>query len=105
MIDPLTHVPVAAGPAYAEQVRELPSRFSATLVSEDQNRFNRFAVAVLVEGKKIGYLPPEIACHYFEPLRRAPAPVECPARRAPAAEHEDTGVDVLLDLSTVAREE
>ena len=97
---PLTQVPVAAGPAYAEQIQRLPSKFTATLHAEPDNRFNRAAVAVHASGGKIGYLPPEISRHYFEALKSAPG-VECPGRRAPVSAHENTGTDILLDLTNV----
>jgi hypothetical protein len=102
-IDPITHVPVAAGPAYFERVQRLHSKFTATLKAEPENRFNLTAVAVLADGEKVGYLPPDISRHYFEPLRALPggAGVECQGRRAPVSAHEDTGVDILLDLTGV----
>ena len=95
---PLTHVPVTATPAYAERLQRLPSKFTATLRAEPDNRFNRAAVAVMVGDDKIGYLPPEIARHYFEPAKQA-AGIECSGRRAPVSAHENTGTDILLDLS------
>ena len=94
----VTQVPVAAGPAYVEQLQRLPSKFPATLTVEVENRFNRFAVAVHAGGGKIGYLPPDLSPHYFEAARKG---VECPGRRAPLSSHENTGTDVLLDLSEV----
>ena len=97
---PLTHVPVAAGPAYAEQIQRLPSKFTATLQAEPDNRFNRAAVAVHAGGGKIGYLPPDISRHYFETLKGGTG-VECPGRRAPMSAHENTGTDILLDLTDV----
>lgn len=100
MTTPLTHVPVAAGPAYAEVIQRLPSKFTATLAAEPDNRFNLAAVAVIASGEKIGYLPPEISRHYFDALKGT-AGVECPGRRAPMAAHENTGTDVLLDLTGV----
>jgi hypothetical protein len=100
-IDPITHVPVAAGPAYFERIQRLHSKFTVTLKAEPGNRFNLTAVAVLAEGEKVGYLPPDISRHYFEPLKALPGGVECPGRRAPLAAHEDTGVDILLDLTGV----
>jgi len=102
-IDPLTHVPVAAGPAYSERIQRLHSKFTVLLNAEPENRFSLTAVAVLAGGEKIGYLPPEIARHYFEPLKALPggAGVECQGRRAPVSAHEDTGVDILLDLTGV----
>jgi hypothetical protein len=97
---PITHVPVAAGPAYAESVQRLPSKFTVTLVAEPENRFNLTAVAVLYSGQKIGYLPPEISRHYFDALKGKP-PVECAGRHAPLSSHENTGTDVLLDMTGV----
>ena len=100
-IGPITHVPVAAGPAYAEAIQRLPSKFTAALRAEPGNRFNHAAVAVTVSGEKVGYLPPEISRRYFDTLTKAARPVECPGRRAPLSAHENTGTDVLLDLTGV----
>ena len=97
---PLTHVPVAAGPAYAERIQRLHSKFTVTLRADPDNRFNHAAVAVLADGETIGYLPPEISRHYFEPLKATPG-VSCPGRRASASAREDTGVEILLDLTGV----
>jgi hypothetical protein len=100
MTDPRNHVPVAAGPAYAEQIQRLPSKFTATLVAEPDNRFNRAAVAVHASGGKIGYLPPDVSRHYFDALKNGSG-VECPGRRAPVSAHENSGTDILLDLTAV----
>lgn len=97
---PLTRVPVAAGPAYAERIQRLPSSFTATLRAEPGNRFNRTAVAVTAGDGKIGYLPPDISGRYFEALKQSGG-VECSARRAPMSAHENTGTDILLDLTGV----
>jgi hypothetical protein len=97
---PITHVPVAAGPAYAERIQRLPSKFTVSLRADPENRFNHAAVAVLADGETIGYLPPEISRHYFEPLKGT-AGAACPGRRASRSAHEDTGVDILLDLTGV----
>lgn len=91
---------MAAGPAYAERIQRLPSTFTATLRAEPDNRFNKVAVAVTAGHETIGYLPPEIARRYFEAASR-PAGIECTARRAPASAHENTGTDILLDLTGV----
>ena len=91
---------MAAGPAYAERIQRLPSKFKATLRAEPDNRFNKTAVAVTVGADKIGYLPPEISRHYFESAKQ-PAGIECPARRAPVSAHENSGTDVLVDLTGV----
>jgi hypothetical protein len=96
----LTHIPVAGGPAYAEAVERLPSRFAATLRAEPENRFNHAAVAVTVSGEKIGYLPLDISRHYFDALKDTSG-VECQGRRAPVSAHENTGTDILLDLTGV----
>ena len=98
--DPLSHVPVAAGPAYAEAIQRLPSKFTVTLRAEPGNRFNHAAVAVSSAGEKIGYLPPEISRHYFSALKDSGG-ADCPGRRAPHSAHENTGTDLLLDLTGV----
>lgn len=97
---PVTQVPVAASPAYAEAIQRLPSTFTATLRAEPGNRFNHAAVAVTVSGEKIGYLPPEISRHYFDGLKDTPG-AECRGRRAPLSAHENTGTAILLDLTGV----
>src|SRR5215204_5441007 len=97
---PLTHVPVAAGPAYAEAIQRLPSRFTATLRCQPDNRFNHAAVMVSVAGEKIGYLPPDLSKHYFDELKDTPD-TDCQGRRAPLSAHENTGTDILLDLTGV----
>jgi hypothetical protein len=66
--DPIAHVPLAAGPAYSERIQRLPSKFTATLRPEPDNRFDLTAVAVHAGGEKIGYLPPDISAHYFRAL-------------------------------------
>ena len=78
---------------------ELRGPFAGPLAAEPDNRFNLQAVAVMVSGEKIGYLPPEISRHYFGALKDKGA--ECPGRRAPMSSHENTGTDVLLDRSGV----
>ena len=108
-ISPVTHVPVAAGPAYSERIQRLHSKFTVTLKAEPEHRFNLTAVAVLADGETVSYLPPDISRHYFEPLKALQAlqttaggaGVECPGRRAPLSAHENTGVDILLDLTGV----
>jgi hypothetical protein len=97
---PNAHVPVVAGPAYFDRIQRLPSKFTVTLRAEPDNRFNLTAVAVMAAGEKIGYLPPDISPHYFEALKNGAA-AECPGRRAPLSAHENTGVDVLIDLTGV----
>ena len=96
--DPSTHTPVAAGPAYIETIRRLPSTFTATLKIDPDNRFNLTAVAVLAGADKIGYLPADLSRSYFQTVKERGA-IECPGRHAPSSAEENTGVDVLLDLS------
>ena len=99
-IDPLTHVPVAAGAAFVERLRQLPSKFTVTLRADPDNRFNHTAVAVVSGGDVIGYLPPDLSRRYFETLKGGPG-IEVPGRHAPLAAIEDTGIEVLLDLTGV----
>ena len=102
-MDPfLTRIPVVAGLGYVEHVRRLPSTFTATLMPEPNNRYFPHAIAVVANGAKVGYVAPEIARRYFEPLAAAPAPVTCPARRAAHSDHETSGVELLLDFSQLA---
>ncbi len=100
MTSPIAHVPVVAGPAYFERIQRLPSKFTATLKAEPDNRFDLTAVAVHAGGDKIGYLPPDISRHYFDTLKDGAA-AECPGRRAPLSARENTGVIILLDLTGV----
>ena len=97
--DPRTHVPVAAGLCYIERIQRLPSRFTATLAVEPDNPFNHTAVAVLVNGEKVGYLPADLS-HRYHPCVKTMA-VECPGRRAPIGTASHTGVELLLDLTGV----
>ena len=96
-----TRVPVVAALAYVERVRGLPEAFSATLSAEPDNRYFRYAIAVNADGAKIGYVAPEIAPHYYDAVKTAPSPISCPARRAAASDHDTSGVELLLDLSSV----
>ena len=96
----LRRIPVVAGLGYIERVRLLPASFTAGLAPEPENRYFPRAVAVTVDGQKVGYLAPEIGRRYFEPLTtRTGDPVTCPGRRAGAADHETSGVELLLDFS------
>jgi hypothetical protein len=86
-----------------ERVQQLPSRFTATLRVDSDNRVNPTAVAVYAGGEKVGYLPADLSRQYYDGVK-ATGEVECQGRHAPVSAHEDTGVDLLLDLSGVARE-
>jgi hypothetical protein len=97
----LQRIPVVGGLGYAERVRRLPSSFTATLRVEPDNRYLPWAIAVQADGDKVGYVAPEIARRYVEPLRAAGEPVTCPARRATHSDHETSGVELLLDFSAL----
>ena len=97
----LQRVPVVAGLAYIERVRRLPSAFTAVLQPEPDNRYFRHALAVMVNGEKVGYIAPEVAWAHYEAVRSAASPVSCAGRRAQHADHETSGVELLLDFSSV----
>ena len=95
----LTRIPVVGGLAYRERLRALPSSFSATLAAEPDNRYFRHAIAVLVDGAKVGYVAPEVAVDYFDAVKSAESPLSCRARRALPTDHDMSGVELLLDFS------
>src|SRR5512141_1000013 len=99
----LQRIPVVGGLAYLERVQRLPSAFTATLLPEPENRYFQDAIAVVSGGEKVGYLAPEIARRYFEPLvaRGQANPLTCPGRHASHADHETSGVELLLDFSAL----
>jgi hypothetical protein len=97
----LRRIPVVAGLAYIERVRRLPSSFVATLAIEPDNRYFRHAIAVLGNGEKVGYVAPEIALGYYEPLENYSGAVTCPVRRGTRADHETSGVELLLDFTAL----
>ena len=97
----LQRIPVVAGIAYLERVSRLPSTFTATLSVETGNRYFRHAIAVTAGGEKVGYVAPEIAIDYYDAVRSAPSALQCPARRASAADHETSGVELLLDFTNL----
>jgi hypothetical protein len=101
---PIQRIPVVAGLAYIERVTRLPSSFSASLVAEPANRYFGHAIAVVVNGEKVGYVAPEVAVRYFSSLAGGTEgqPLACPARRASRSDHETSGVELLLDFSSLA---
>ena len=104
-MDPLLQrIPVVGGLGYIERVRRLPSSFTATLVAEPDNRYLPNAIAVIVDREKVGYIAPEIARRYYEPLRAAgeSTAATCPGRRATPSDRETSGVELLLDFSSLA---
>jgi hypothetical protein len=100
MTDPIMRrVPVVGALGYIEHVRSLPANFTATLTVEPENRYFRHAIAVIANGKKAGYVAPEIAANIYDAVTSAAAPVTCPVRRGSRSDHETSGVELLLDLS------
>jgi len=103
-VDPLLRrTPVVGGLGYIERVRRLPSPFTATLVAEPDNRYLPHAIAVLADREKVGYVAPEIARRYYSSLMSAlgGGPVTCPGRRAAHSDHETSGVELILDFSSL----
>ena len=94
-------IPVVGGHAYIERVRQLPGAFDVTLAVEPDNRYFQHAIAVLVNGEKIGYVAPEIGVNYYDVVAAAASPISCPARRGSEADHGTSGVEVLLDFSSL----
>ena len=97
----LARVPVVGALGYIERVRRLPGTFTTVLEVEPDNRYFRHAIAVIAGGEKVGYIAPEIARSYYEPVRASPSPVTCPGRQARHSDHETSGVELLLDFSGV----
>lgn len=97
----LRRIPVVGGLAYRERIDRLPSTFVVTLVPEPDNRYLPFAIAVLTDQQKVGYVAPEVARRYYEPLRAraADGPVTCAGRRASRSDHDTSGVEMLLDFT------
>ena len=90
--------PVVGGLGYVERVRALPATFTVSLAAEPNNRYFLNAIAVLVDGGKVGYVAPEVASGIFEAVKAAAAPITCPARRARPEDHATSGVEILIDL-------
>jgi hypothetical protein len=98
----MSRIPVVAGEAYGERVRPLSGTFTARLQPERENRYFPSAIAVLVNDAKVGYVAPEVARQYFEPLLAwSGDPVTCPGRCALVTDRESSGVLVLLDFSNL----
>jgi hypothetical protein len=97
----MQRIPVVAGLAYIERVRRLQPPLTATLVLEPQNRYFPHAIAVVANGEKVGYVAPEIARRYYDPLKAYAGVVTCPARRSSRADHETSGVELLLDFTAL----
>ncbi len=104
MEDPLLRrIPVVGGLGYWERLLGLPSTFIVTLVPEPENSYLPNAIAVLADHQKVGYVAPEVARRYFEPLRAqwTERAISCAARRASRSDHETSGVELLLDFTNL----
>lgn len=97
----MRRVPVVGALGYIEHVRTLPASFTATLTVEPGNRYFRHAIAVVANGKKVGYIAPEVAPNIYEAVKAAGESLTCPARRGSRSDHETSGVELLLDLSAL----
>ena len=97
----LNRIPVVGGVAYIEHVRTLPATFNAVLSPEPDNRYFRHAIAVIVNGGKAGYIAPEVAAGIFAQVRDSASPLTCPGRRAARPDHETSGVELLLDFTSL----
>jgi hypothetical protein len=103
MSDPIMRrVPVVGALAYIEHVRSLGPSFTATLAVEADNRYFRHAIAVMADGKKAGYVAPEIAASIYDAVKASAQPITAPARRGSRADHDTSGVELLLDLSALS---
>lgn len=98
----LERIPVVGGLGYVERVRRLSGTFTATLQPEPGNRYFRHALAVMVNGDKVGYVAPEIGASYYDAVRESAAAITCPGRRALHSDHESSGVELLLDFRNLA---
>jgi hypothetical protein len=56
----------------------------------------------MVNGGKSGYVAPEVAVNLFDAVAASASEVTCPGRRAASTDHEHSGVELLLDFSTLA---
>jgi hypothetical protein len=102
MTDTSPHrIPMVAGLAYVERLRRLQSQISVTLQPERDNRYFLNAIAVLVDGQKVGYVAPEIARRYHAPMLGHSGPLTCPGRRGSAFDHQESGVELILDFSAL----
>jgi hypothetical protein len=95
----MRRVPVVGGLGYIEHVRTISASFTATLTVEPDNRYFRHAIAVMANGKKVGYIAPEIAANVYEAVKGSPQPLSVPGRRGSRSDHDTSGVELLLDLS------
>ena len=96
-----SRIPVVGGLADVEHVRRLPASFTATLTVEPENRYFQHAITVVVDNSKVGYVAPEIAANVYDTVKSAAAPLTCTGRRASAADHATSGVEVLLDFTNL----
>ena len=97
-----SRIPVVGGLAFIERVRRQPATFEVSLVPEPGSRYFPQAIAVVAGGEKLGFVAPEVAKDYFDVISSAVTPPVVPARRAQLSDHETSGVELLLDFSSLA---
>ena len=98
----LGRIPVVAGLVYVERLRRQPASFVVKpRGGEPDNRYFPDAIAVIAAGEKVGYVAPEVARRYVETIGAGDGATTCPARRAGAADHGTSGVELLLDFSAL----
>lgn len=73
---------------------------TATLLPEPDNVYDSNAVAVLVDGEHVGYLPREVAKSYHTVLARQSAFVTCPAKLT-GGRSAHPAIGIVLDFATV----
>ena len=102
MPDPLLQrIPMVGGLGYIDRVRRLPSILTVELLPERDHRYFLYPIAVMAQGQRVGYVAPEIARRYHALLLAQLNPVTCPARRASLYDHQSSGVELILDFSSL----
>jgi hypothetical protein len=91
---------MVAGIAYRERLAGLPSTVDVSLVPEPEQPYHPNAIAVHGPGGKIGYVAPEVARLIYEKVARA-GTVKCQARRLEGPAGRGSGIEALLDLSSL----
>jgi hypothetical protein len=97
----LQRVPMVSGLAYIERLRRLGSPVTVTLQPERENRYFPQAIAVLANEQKVGYVAPEVARRYHAALIMHGSPVTCPARRGSVSDRQGSGVELVLDFTSL----
>jgi hypothetical protein len=93
------YVGVVGEREHQDTLRSLPGVFLASLVPESDNPYDANAIAVTTwDGRRIGYIPRQIAASFHERFRHHASRITCPAKL--------TGIDrpmrgVILDFEPV----